>query len=67
MSENVAIACKAIFARAATLVDGGWRVSFDLSEDDAAKVAQMTALRGDVLYLTVIPEGAVEPETQELV
>jgi hypothetical protein len=60
-----AIACRAIFARATTLADGGWRVSFDLDESDAGKVAQVTALRDSVLFLTVIPEGMIQAEERE--
>lgn len=59
MSDS-AIACRAIFSRAQTLADGTWRLSFDLEESDSARVAQISALRGSVLFLTVIPEAMAE-------
>lgn len=46
---------QAIFCKATTLTDGGWRVSFDLSEDAAKEVSILTQLRGSVLQVAVIP------------
>lgn len=52
----------AIFYRAVTTADGGWRISFDVDASNAHKVAIMTALRDELLNLTVKPvnqnEGA---------
>jgi hypothetical protein len=45
----------AAFHKATTTVDGGWRISFDVSEDEAKTVAQLSVLRGELLQLAVIP------------
>lgn len=52
----------AIFAKATTLVDGGWRITFDLNEDAGDIAAELNRHRGHALTIAVIPfekSGAV--------
>jgi hypothetical protein len=51
------IGIQAIFSKATTLVDGGWRLSFDLGEDMAEAAAQLSKMRGDALYLVVMTQA----------
>lgn len=43
----------AILNVARTMIDGGWRVTFDIPENESAKVAVLTQLRDRILTLTV--------------
>lgn len=54
MQEPVAL--QGVFTKATTLVDCSWRVSFDCSENMADKVAELSKLRGEALYLIVMTE-----------
>lgn len=59
MQEPVAL--QGIFSKATTLVDGGWRVSFDLSEQMGDQVAELTKLRGIAIYvIAMTPEQFME-------
>lgn len=55
VSMEPGISFTAIFQSAKTTQDGGWRVSFDISEDESAKVAQVACLKGGLLQLAVVP------------
>ncbi len=44
----------AIFARATTLVDGGWRISFDVSESDAKDLHLLSQMRNKLLQVAVV-------------
>ena len=48
------IAIQAIFAKATTLVDGGWRLSLDLSEDSSDQISKIADLKDEPLYITII-------------
>jgi hypothetical protein len=50
------VAVSAVFSRATTLCDGGWRLSFDISEHQGAIAAQIAALKGENLFLVVFTE-----------
>lgn len=52
------IAVQATFSKATTLVDGGWRISFDLSETQAEAVSKIAQLNGQCLYLAIVTEEA---------
>jgi hypothetical protein len=49
------ITFQAILSKASTTVDGGWVVSFAVSQDEAQAVLQLTELRDDLLQLAVVP------------
>ena len=53
--DEIGITFSATFSKASTLVDGGWRVSFDVNPDDAAKLAALSQFRDRLLQLAVIP------------
>lgn len=53
MSEGITFT--AHFSKASTLIDGGWRISFDLSEKSGITAAQVAALKGQELEIAVIP------------
>lgn len=53
---------QAIFHKAQTLVDGGWRVTLDLSEFDAPLIAALVALKNEPLTVTVMTEEMVDSQ-----
>jgi hypothetical protein len=53
--EAQGITLKAVLVKAQTTVDGGWRLSFDVGQDEAASVLSLTALRDNLLQLAVLP------------
>lgn len=50
-------ALEAIFNKATTTIDGGWNLTFALSDDMADKVTEVTRLREERLYVVVMTEG----------
>jgi hypothetical protein len=52
----MSIAIQAVFQGARTTADGGWRISFDCSEQMAQEVTEIAALRNDVVYVVVLSE-----------
>lgn len=51
------VAVQAIFTKASTTVDGGWRISFDVSESEAKAVTDIAQLKNEALYLVVMTEA----------
>lgn len=51
------IAIKAIFSQARTTIDGGWKITFDVSADEAAKVVQISELKDHLLMLGIVIAG----------
>ena len=49
------ITFKALLSKATTTVDGGWRVSFDVSADEVAQIMELTKQSGKLLQVAVIP------------
>jgi hypothetical protein len=49
------ITFQAIFGKATTTVDGGWNVTFAVSQEEAKQVLQLSQLRDSVLQVAVIP------------
>lgn len=45
----------AILNKVQTTVDGGWRISFDVSQDEAEKMTEITKHRDSALMLAVVP------------
>ena len=43
------------FARATTLVDGGWRLTFDLGIDESPSIAKLADLRNELLQIAIVP------------
>lgn len=54
MNNKQGITFKAIFYKATSLVDGGWRVSFDLSAQDWAIAAELSQTN-QVLQVGIVP------------
>lgn len=50
------IALNALLFKVTTTVDGGWRMSFDVPDSDAAQVMQISQLRGMSLTMVIVPE-----------
>lgn len=46
----------AIFNKATTLIDGGWRVSFDLSEQNSQEISEIVSMKNENLFLVVFTE-----------
>lgn len=55
------ITLQAIFNKATTTVDGGWRVSFDVNPSEVKKIAMLSVLRETLLELKITPvtEGEI--------
>lgn len=45
----------AIFAKATTTVDGGWRISFDIDESQSNEIAKLSQFRDLSLQLVIVP------------
>ena len=54
MSENQ-FTLQAIFSKAITTVDGGWRISFDVDASESVTIAQLSQFRDTLLQLAIIP------------
>jgi hypothetical protein len=48
---------QAQFSKATTLVDGGWRLSFDLGEDMDKEVTEVRKLKDEHLFIVVLTEA----------
>lgn len=51
------ISFQAIFSKASTLVDGSWRLSFDVNANQVSELIRISQLQGVVLQVAVIPIG----------
>lgn len=49
------ITFQAIFNQAKTTPDGGWRITLDLSAEEAHKVTQLAVMKDVLLQVAVIP------------
>lgn len=54
------ICLNAYFAKATTLVDGGWRISFDLLSTESQSIADLALLKDQGLCLVVMTEDQVK-------
>lgn len=45
----------ATLAKATTLVDGGWRVSFDLSEHETQAITELVKHKDSALQIAAVP------------
>lgn len=55
ISLQPGIAFKAILMKAQTMVDGGWRITLDVSQDEAAQILQLVQFRGQILQIAAVP------------
>lgn len=55
MTDITGITFRAYFSKATTLIDGGWRISFDLDERSGVTTAQVAAMKGQELQIGVVP------------
>lgn len=62
---NEGITFQGIFSKATTTVDGGWNVTFAVSQDEAQAVLQLAQLRDQILQLAVLPHYARAPKDDE--
>lgn len=53
--EEVAITFQGIFSKATTLVDGGWRITFDLDQTEAHKIHLLHQFREKLIQIACIP------------
>lgn len=54
MEEN-SVTLKAYINRVATSVDGGWRVTIDVPENETERITELAYLRNTVLMVTFTP------------
>lgn len=59
MSEGITF--RAYFSKATTLIDGGWRISFDLSQGSGITAAQVAAMNGQALQIGIVPMESSDP------
>lgn len=50
------ISLTAIFNKATTTIDGGWNLTFSVSQDEADKIMIISQLRDCLLKLQILPE-----------
>ena len=60
-TTDIGITFLGTFFKASTLIDGGWRVSFDLDAKQATEIAKVSALHGSLLQFAIVP---VKPESK---
>lgn len=53
--EDQGITFQAIFIKAQTTADGGWRVTFDVDNSQSQNVNILSQLRDTLLQIAVIP------------
>jgi len=56
-NQQIGISFQAIFSKASTLVDGSWRVSFDVNANQAQELIKLSQLIGSNLQVAIIPIG----------
>lgn len=56
------ITFQAIFQKFTTLIDGGYRVSFDVSENEAKSLFQLSKMRESVLQVAIVPTESKNKE-----
>lgn len=56
-SKQIGISFQAIFSKASTLVDGSWRLSFDVNPTQVSELIQISQLQGVNLQIAIIPLG----------
>lgn len=61
---NEPLAIEAIFTKATTTIDGGWRISFDCGEQ--AAVEALAKLRDQRLYIVIMTEEQKNERTASL-
>lgn len=55
MTDKNSVTLIAYFSKAVTTIDGGWRISFDVSADEAHAVMQLSELRDKIIQCAFIP------------
>ena len=63
--NEMKIVLDAIFNKATTTVDGGWRISFDCPNNEAQNISQISQLQGTKFHLVVLTEDALQNENDE--
>lgn len=58
-----AITLSAILQNVRMTVDGGWRITFDVSQSEVAKVMSLSALRDMELGIAIVPKEIEDPLT----
>ena len=53
--QQVGISFQAVFTKATTLVDGSWRISFDVNPSQVPEIIKISQLLGYSLQVAVIP------------
>lgn len=54
-SDSKHVTFQAVFNKAQTVIDGGLRISFDLSPDQAQAMIDLIRLQGRVLEVAIVP------------
>lgn len=49
------ISFQAIFSKASTLVDGSWRLSFDVNSNQVSELIKVSQLQGVNLQIAIVP------------
>lgn len=59
-TTDIGITFLGTFFKASTLIDGGWRVSFDVDSQQAAKVVQLSVIKDSLLQFAIVPVDVKE-------
>jgi hypothetical protein len=55
--DEEGISFTAVFSKVSSMVDGGYKIAFDVSEQDAQSMFQLSQLKDSLLQIAVIPIG----------
>lgn len=64
MKEPITV--EAIFQKATTTIDGGWRISFDLSHADSQKISEIAQLANETLNLVIMTTDYIEELNKDI-
>jgi hypothetical protein len=64
--ENEGLKFEVVFVKAQTMIDGGWRITFDLSDNEAKVIPILTELRHQLLQIEIVPSLVSEPPLDQV-
>jgi len=53
--DDIGITFLGTFFKASTLIDGGWRISFDVDSNQANKIVQLSTIKDSLLQFAIVP------------
>lgn len=59
-------ALEGTFSKATTTIDGGWRISFDIDEQQAKEITEISKLRDKALFICVMTKAERRAQEQRV-